>query len=56
MTSILVVDDEPSYTEALTVSLRREGFDVRAVADGAAAMHSGSWRNAWTRTVLSSGR
>ena len=38
MTSILVVDDEPSYTEALTVSLRREGFDVRAVADGAAAM------------------
>ncbi len=38
MTSVLVVDDEPSYADALTVSLRREGFDVTAVADGSAAM------------------
>jgi len=38
VTSVLVVDDEPSYADALTVSLRREGFDVTAVADGSAAM------------------
>lgn len=35
---MLVVDDEPSYTDALSVSLRREGFDVRAVSDGVAAL------------------
>lgn len=38
MTSVLVVDDEPSFTEALTVGLRRRGFEVRAVADGRAAL------------------
>ncbi|WP_419944134.1 response regulator [Candidatus Poriferisodalis sp.] len=38
MTSVLVVDDEPSFTEALSVGLRREGFEVRAVADGRAAL------------------
>ncbi|WP_423916447.1 response regulator [Candidatus Poriferisodalis sp.] len=37
-TSILVVDDEPSFTEALTVGLRREGFEVRTAADGRAAL------------------
>ncbi len=40
MTSVLVVDDEPSYVEALLVSLRREGFDVRAAEDGPSAMDS----------------
>jgi len=38
MTSVLVVDDEPSFTEALTVGLRREGFEVRTAADGRAAL------------------
>lgn len=30
-TSVLVVDDEPSFTEALSVGLEREGFTVRTV-------------------------
>ncbi len=38
MTSVLVVDDEPSFTEALTVALRREGFEVRTAADGREAL------------------
>ena len=38
MTSVLVVDDEPSFTEALSVGLRREGFEVRSAADGRAAL------------------
>ncbi|WP_419921724.1 response regulator [Candidatus Poriferisodalis sp.] len=37
-TSVLVVDDEPSFTEALMVGLRREGFEVRTAADGHAAL------------------
>ena len=37
-TSVLVVDDETSFTEALTVGLRREGFEVRTAADGRAAL------------------
>jgi two-component system response regulator RegX3 len=35
---ILVVDDEPSYRDALTVALRREGFLVESAADGAEAI------------------
>ncbi len=38
MTTVLVVDDEPSYAEALTVSLEREGFEVVALYDGPAAV------------------
>ncbi len=38
MTSVLVVDDEPSFIEALSVGLRREGFEVRTAADGRAAL------------------
>ena len=38
MTSVLVVDDEPSFTEALSVGLRREGFEVRTAADGREAL------------------
>lgn len=38
MTTVLVVDDEPSFAEALTVGLRRRGFEVRAVADGRTAL------------------
>ncbi len=37
-TSVLVVDDEPSFIEALKVGLRREGFEVRTAADGRAAL------------------
>jgi two-component system response regulator RegX3 len=35
---ILVVDDEQSYRDALSVSLRREGFIVETAADGAEAI------------------
>ena len=38
MTSVLVVDDEPSFTEALSVGLRRRGYEVRTAADGRAAL------------------
>ncbi|MAV61066.1 MAG: DNA-binding response regulator [Gammaproteobacteria bacterium] len=38
MTSILVVDDEPVFIEALTISLEREGFGVMAAVDGPAAL------------------
>lgn len=36
--SVLVVDDEPSFTEALTVGLGREGFAVTVSSDGADAL------------------
>jgi two-component system, OmpR family, response regulator RegX3 len=35
---ILVVDDEESYRDALTVSLEREGFRVEVAADGQEAL------------------
>jgi DNA-binding response OmpR family regulator len=35
MSRILIVDDEPLITDSLSYSLKREGFDVRAVGDGA---------------------
>ena len=35
---ILVVDDEQSYRDALTVALQREGFLVEVAADGAEAI------------------
>ena len=38
MTRILLVDDEPLITDSLTYSLRREGFEVKAVVDGAQAL------------------
>lgn len=38
MTRILLVDDEPLITDSLSYSLRREGFEVRAVSDGPAAL------------------
>ncbi|MCI1675721.1 MAG: response regulator transcription factor [Ancrocorticia sp.] len=38
MAKILVVDDEPTYRDALTFNLRRDGFQVVAAADGNAAM------------------
>jgi two-component system response regulator RegX3 len=37
---ILVVDDEPAIVDAVAYGLRREGFDVDAVADGAAALEA----------------
>ncbi len=36
--TILVVDDEQSYRDALAVSLRREGFLVQVAADGIEAL------------------
>ena len=38
MPSILVVDDEPVFIEALPINLEREGFGVIAAADGPAAL------------------
>lgn len=38
MTRILVVEDEESFSEALTFMLRREGFEVGVASDGVAAI------------------
>lgn len=38
MTRILLVDDEQLITDSLSYSLKREGFDVEAVADGLSAI------------------
>lgn len=38
MARVLVVEDEPGYVEALRVALPPEGFEVRAVGDGLAAV------------------
>ncbi|MGZ6993807.1 MAG: response regulator, partial [Acidimicrobiia bacterium] len=35
---VLVVDDEQSYRDALTVALEREGFAVETAADGVEAL------------------
>ncbi|HEV8296104.1 MAG TPA: response regulator transcription factor [Acidimicrobiales bacterium] len=37
---VLIVDDEPSFTDALTVGLEREGFRVTVAADGVRALAS----------------
>ena len=37
-TTILVVEDEDSFVEALTIGLRREGFRVEVARDGAQAL------------------
>ncbi len=39
-TRVLVVEDEESFVEALTIGLQREGFDVTAVRDGLDALHT----------------
>jgi two-component system response regulator RegX3 len=38
MTSVLLVEDEDSFVEALTLGLKREGFVVRVARDGAEAL------------------
>ena len=38
MTRVLVVEDEESYSDALSYVLRKEGFEVAVVADGPAAL------------------
>ena len=35
---VLVVEDEPSFSDALTIGLEREGFRVTTVPDGASAL------------------
>lgn len=35
---IFVVEDEPSFVDALTVGLRREGFEIAVATDGAEAL------------------
>jgi len=37
-TSVLVVEDEDSFIDALTVGLEREGFTVQVARDGAEAL------------------
>ncbi|MHB8572878.1 MAG: response regulator transcription factor [Candidatus Dormibacteria bacterium] len=39
-TRVLVVDDEPSITELVSMALRYEGFEVQAAASGRAALSS----------------
>ena len=38
MTRILLVDDEPLITDSLSYSLRKEGYEVKAVGDGAVVL------------------
>jgi DNA-binding response OmpR family regulator len=38
LTRILLVDDEPLIADSLSYSLRREGFEVKAVGDGTQAL------------------
>lgn len=40
MTRLLVVEDEESFSEALSFMLRREGFDVAVAATGPAALEA----------------
>ncbi len=37
-TSVLVVEDEDSFIDALTIGLKREGFRVTVARDGAEAL------------------
>ena len=37
-TTVLVVEDEESFIDALTVGLKREGFRVQVARDGAQAL------------------
>jgi two-component system response regulator RegX3 len=37
-TSVLIVEDEDSFVDALTVGLKREGFDIKVARDGAEAI------------------
>ena len=37
-TTVLVVEDEDSFVEALSIGLRREGFRVQIARDGAQAL------------------
>jgi two-component system, OmpR family, response regulator RegX3 len=41
VTTILVVDDEPSLVRGLSYALRREGFEVAVATDGLAAVDAG---------------
>lgn len=38
MTRVLIVEDEPSFVDALELMLTREGFEVTAAADGKAGL------------------
>ena len=40
MTRVLIVEDEESFSEALSFMLRREGFEVDVAADGAKALET----------------
>jgi two-component system, OmpR family, response regulator RegX3 len=40
---VLVVEDEPSFAEALTIGLQREGFRVTVAGDGVSALER--WRS-----------
>jgi two-component system OmpR family response regulator len=37
---VLVVDDEPSLTDLLSMALRYEGWDIKTAADGASALRT----------------
>ena len=47
---VLIVEDEPSFAEALTVGLEREGFRVSVAGDGVTAMER--WRADSPNVVL----
>ena len=39
MLDVLIVEDEPSYIDALKITLEPEGFSLRTAADGRSAIH-----------------
>ncbi len=51
MKRILIVEDESSLALALEEDLRREGYEVRVVADGEVAAHEGA-AGSWDLIVL----
>ena len=40
MTSILIIEDEPVYVEALEIALQRDGYDVHSTGDGRTGLAS----------------
>ena len=40
MTRVLIVEDEESFSEALSFMLRKEGFDVEVAGDGNRALEA----------------
>ena len=54
MTRIMVVEDEESFSEALSFMLRREGYEVEVAGDGNTAMDDLAMASAFTDSETTS--